>query len=216
MFESISPLMLSLLCGSAFTSAHGYWENHSFETSEKSVTLLCKYTAVGQTQPVCILWTDCTAGHRSRGKQWSVHSLHQEELLQASQRAGCTEEFKPHGFCKAGFWASKEDVLQMSFSRFPALSFPPYSYPGVPDSAVVPSHPPLVLVINRICFCYSCRQTWLMLEHLGARDRGESLVFYLSISRSYVPDSLTPVQVSQPGCTPQGSQGQAVNLYLWL
>lgn len=105
---------------------------------------------------------------------------------------------------------------KMSFSRFPALSFPPYSHPGVPDSAVVPSHPPLVLVINRICFCYSCRQTWLMLEHLGARDRGESLVFYLSISRSYVPDSLTPVQVSQPGCTPQGSQGQAVNLYLWL
>ena len=126
MFESISPLMLSLLCGSAFTSAHGYWENHSFETSEKSVTLLCKYTAVGQTQPDCILWTDCTAGHRSRGKQWSVHSLHQEELLQASQRAGCTEEFKPHGFCKAGLWASKEDVLQpVPCSVLPSL-LPPW------------------------------------------------------------------------------------------
>lgn len=97
--------MFSLLCGSAFTSVHGYWKNRSFETPEKSVTLLpllCKYTAMGQTQPVCILWTDCTAGHRSQGKRWSIHCLLQEELLPASQRAGSAEEFKPHGFCKAG------------------------------------------------------------------------------------------------------------------
>ena len=45
----------------------------------------------------------------------------------------------------------------------------------------------------------------------GQRQRRESGA---SISPTAETTFLTPIQVNQPGCTPQGSQGQAVNLYL--
>ena len=34
-FESISSLMLSLLCGLALTSIHDYWKNHSFDCTDR-------------------------------------------------------------------------------------------------------------------------------------------------------------------------------------
>ena len=33
-FESISPLVLSLLYGPALTSIHDYWKNHSFDSTD--------------------------------------------------------------------------------------------------------------------------------------------------------------------------------------
>ena len=153
-FKSISPLMLSLFCGSAFTSVHGYWKIRSFETPEKSVTLLpllCKYMAMGQTQPVCILWADCMqdTGHGASGEAPTVSF--RKSCSRLPRGLAAQRNSSPMGSVRQGTRASEEDVLHMSFSRFPALSFPPHPHPGIPDSAVGPSHPPLVLVINRIC-----------------------------------------------------------------